>query len=773
MSGDPQTVFDLVSGQFTDAQGFADNAKDQATQALADMVSYLGEWTFDAVTVETDIDRPEISDIPTESFSDPSITTITPTTISPPSPYITPIVPGTYTSPGTTATPPGSYDPYTPQFVDDPTLKLDESEITFEGDYNPVDVVIDTVEPGTAPTSPALTIPPVPSIDSPVEPTAPALAPIPTPATISVEYPEKPSLDNVTIPDAPSIVVDDFTEEIPSFDYEPAIPGIQVEILPYNSELLTLVKAKITAILENGGVTLSDEVAQAIWDNGMNRVEEQLEKSVTDVTTFFSSRGWVIPPGSMSAKIKEAYAARDKAINELNNNIVAKQGELAVNSFHQALQTGASIESQAMQYSLNMINASIEVQKATMEGCIAAYNARVAYYNALMEGYKTKIEAYKSKLTAKIAMSSIYENEVKGVIALTSLQATKIEVYKAEVQAEGLKISMYQSQIEAMKVLASVEQLKIESYKAQIEAYAARINGNVARANLYQAQVVGVEAQAKIYLSQVEAFKAEEQTKALQAETYIKQAEAKIEQNKAAIQIYMGAVEKYKADISAQATKNQGKIEEFRGLSEQAKIKNEFQISLLDADSKAYLASIQAYSANVQADAARIDEEIKSFMATEQAKVQNLQADIAQSDAEVKIYLGQIEGEKARIGAIEATNDANVKAFVGRLESYKSKLAACAEVIRGQASAYDAYAKQAIANGELQLKEASTNLEILLHRNQVLVEASKGIATISAQLAAGAMGATNAAAHVTGASSANYEMKRETPTYAHHYNYTR
>lgn len=771
---DPQTNFDLVESQFTMAQAFATSAHENATTQLESILDYLAEWEFTPIEHSHEISAPSIESIPEQNFTEPVVNPIRVNSFAVPTWEIQEIEPGNLSVPGTTAQHPGSYVPYTPQYEGVPTLVQDYTFPEFEGKYNPdpaTDIPNITFQP--EPDAPEISFPDEPSVTLRTAPTQPSIGSIPSVTAPTLNFPPAPVFETVSVPEAPEITIAEFNGgDIPVFTYEPAVSSINVDLNPYRSDLLDTIKETITTILQNGGVTLTNEVAQAIWDNGRNRVEEQLEKSVVDTTAFFASRGWVIPPGAAQAIIQQAYNERDKALNELNNNIVARQGELAVTSFHQALQHGVSVESLLVNHAMQLIEASLAVQKATVDTALAVFNARIAQYNAQMEGYKTYVYVYKTKIEAQGLALQLYDSQIRGAIAFMQFQTEKVNVYKAQVEAEAIKMEAFKAEVSAISLLAEIEKLKIDMFKAQIEAYVAQTQVDIAQYQLYQAKIAGVEARVRVYSQQVEAYKAMVQTKAIEVDTYYKKASLILDSNKNLLQKYIADIEKYKTDISVIGERNKAYLAEFSGQVEVVKLHNAIENSRVENNVKGYMAEMQGYESAVKADAENIDAAVKGYLAKEQSKQIALQAKIASIDGEIKVLLGQLEAEKLRVSTEADVNDSNVKAYLGQIQAYATRVGAMGDIVKAQALAYDAMTRETLSNNELQISAARANTELLLERNKLLVTVADEIAKVSAQLAAGALGSVNAAAHSTGATQVSYDETRSEPTYQHVYNYT-
>lgn len=760
---------EVVTQQFNSSQVYAENAVSTALEAIGSMAGAIDTWTFDFTPVTVDLNPPTMSDVPPGNYTKPVLKDNNPSFPAAPNFTFTPITPDVFVPTGGKASDPGSYTPYAPQMYDAGTLNIDTSEPGFDGSYNPQDVDVTPVgDWPVVPGSPTVsTISPPGTLD-PAVPESPSVN-VTEPPEWTPDFPVSPSLNLRTVPDAPVITIPEFLDTLPVFNED--VPDVSVVINDdlYRSDLLDATVSKLQEIIANGGVALSGEVEAAIWENAVSRQTEQDEKLYDEAMNFFSSRGWSMPHGAMAAKLAEAHNESRRVLERTNNEITAKQADIALQSFNNALSASAQLETQLMNYSNQIAERALNGQKIAVDALIQVYNAKVARYQALIDGYKTSATVYATVVGAQEIYAKVYESQIRGYQAGNEVEIQKIEAYKAEMSAVAVEADIYKTNVQAHIAMTENERLKVEIFRAQIEAYAAQVNVNTAKYNMYQAQLAGEETKVKIYGAQVQAYTAQMEAKKIEADINIKNAEIVIESNKNEIQKYLGSIEKYKADWSGIESRNDAATKEFLGNAEVAKLKNEMEIAKLDGDIKAYLGLVEAYKAAIQADVANLDAEIKAYMAKEETKKLGLQADISVIEAEAKSYIAEVQGESAKSDAINSYNEGQARIYAAEVDGYRAEASVAAEIIRGEVQAYDAEVKGQVANAELQLKSAEVSLRELNRMNEVQLETIKAGAQISAQLAAGAMGALNASAALHSSDSYSYDGSRGVDTHSHTY----
>lgn len=221
--------------------------------------------------------------------------------------------------------------------------------------------------------------------------------------------------------------------------------------------------------------------------------------------------------------------------------------------------------------------------------------------------YQARVEAYKAEL------------EAYKVLA---------EVFTAKIQAEIAKAELYKAQIEGVKATVDVQ-------RARIAAYEAQINGIEAIVSLYTAEMEGAKVKAEVDRTRVEGYKAlvesyAARVNAITAKYNAYQAQIAGEEAKA--RVYLAEVQGYTAEVNA-----------YRALAEVDIARAEAQLKLIQADVETFKGYVEKYRADTQWALASVEADVK----IEELDVTNYEARIktfqAQADAMVRSYLGRIE----------------------------------------------------------------------------------------------------------------------------------
>lgn len=290
-----------------------------------------------------------------------------------------------------------------------------------------------------------------------------------------------------------------------------------------------------------------------------------------------------------------------------------------------------------------------------------------------------------------------------GVEALIAVFQAKVAKYNADVQAYAVQAQVFKSLLEA-------ELAKLEIYKAQLDGQRLIGEINVQLVNVYKTRVDAARTVIDLFRAQVEA------------------ARAQIDAGKSEIEVFGARVQAFEATVRAKAV-------EYDGYASRIKA----EVSKLEAFrtyADAYRSQVEGYSAGIQAKTAlsALDVKIKQEVPLDAYK------------ARIQAYQGQVAAVAEQIKAVADVFDAEVRAYAAGIQGQSAQVGAEAEVVKAEASAYSAS-----ANAEIEAARLST--QTLIEQVRLRVEAIRGSAQVSAQLAAGAMAGISISAGVHSSAS--------------------
>jgi hypothetical protein len=270
------------------------------------------------------------------------------------------------------------------------------------------------------------------------------------------EAPNDTDLDAIPdIPVNPGIVYNTYTfdKELTlsiAFPDKPTYPSLD-EIPVVVADTIVLLESKINTRLTDGVTGLDADVEAAIWARARSRQELENINKYQEVENYYSSRGFSIPPGTLSGKLNELLIEFARNDSYLNNDILIKQAELAMQNENVMLESGIKYIIERLTQNASVI---IEGNKLKIQG-----------YLGELEGYKAEIQA-----------------EIARIDALTKVYMAELEAYKGKIEAEAVRVeSMSKIYIADTQVYTATADAIVKTYLGRIEAYKGRIQAESAK----------------------------------------------------------------------------------------------------------------------------------------------------------------------------------------------------------------------------------------------------------------------------------------------------
>ena len=260
------------------------------------------------------------------------------------------------------------------------------------------------------------------------------------------------------------------------------------------------------------------------------------ERTYDEALNFWAARGFSMPPGVLTARLKEALTEQTRADAALNKDIAIEQARLAKEHQQFIISSGLQMESRLMDYANVVAGRAFESAKFTAQIAVDIFNAKVQKYNADLETYKTAAAVYESQVRAGLLELERYKAQLEGVRLSADIQAQAIEVYRLRLAGVETLVNLYRTEMENARIRSDVEMKRIEAFRAKVDAFTARIGAKTAEFNLYQARIAGEQAKAEVYSRQVEAFGRQVDAAKTEADIRIAQAGAVLEADKQKIE---------------------------------------------------------------------------------------------------------------------------------------------------------------------------------------------------------------------------------------------
>ena len=467
-----------------------------------------------------------------------------------------------------------------------------------------------SIDPFT-PSVTSLNIPEAPVEAAPVTPPSrPGTYDVTMPDAPTITKPALPNITDVTIPEFDFPTIEAFNATAPEFQDTAVATVLQWAEPIYVTEVMDDVVAKLRELWA-GGSGIPAAVEYAMWERAAGREDMDIDRQVSAAFVEFSSRGFTSPPGMLAARTDAIREEGQIKKQGQSREIAIRMAEMSVENMRFAVEQGIAAENVLFNIWNNMAARMFETAKIQLDSQLALYNARIALFNAGQQAYSVEAEVYRTKLQTQLASIDVFKAELEGAKTLGELNTQRVQMYNAQVDGLKADIDIYDASIRAALGQTEVNKTLIEGYRVDVQAYAETINVDRNRYDAYKTRVQGELGKAQLLDSEAKAYSSYVSGQAVVADINIKQMEADIARNAEVFR-------KFEADLAA----------------EQAAV---------DADAKAIIARVEAYTADTQRVGAEAGvEEAKGKLKIAGAEAQ-IRATIGIFDVEVRKYIADME----------------------------------------------------------------------------------------------------------------------------------
>ena len=383
-------------------------------------------------------------------------------------------------------------------------------------------------------------------------------------------------------------------------------------------------------------------------------------------------------------------AARTREYFSLQRKLKESFRQFATKGFTKppgALAADLNASLQDSQSTLSGLSRDISIKQADLEQS----NRRFAFEQVwkVEEGlitYQNQI-AQRAFETAKFVQQvaiDIYHETVVAYVADIQAYSAQVDLYKAQIQAALTNLDVYKAQLEGQRLISELNVQTIQIYTAQIDAAKALVD-------IFKTTVDADNVKASINKTIIDAF-------ASQVGAYAETVRAKTAE-------YDG----YATLINAQVAK----------------------ATVFKTQADAYTSQVTGFRATVDA-------------ATAQA---NLALRIGQEvplelfKARTEVFRDQVTAETSRVDAVARVYGAQTQAYSASVSGEASRVSSDVAIFRGDIDL-------AVAQGNLRIEAAKSNVQEMLQQITLLVESIKSGGQVAAQLAAAALSSINLSAQL-------------------------
>lgn len=338
-------------------------------------------------------------------------------------------------------------------------------------------------------------------------------------------------------------------------------------------------------------------------------------------------------------------------------------------------------------------------------------------------------------IAAENVFVNIFLNQAQRMFEAARFELeSKLNIYNAQVAVFNAKMNAYQINASVYNTLVSAELTKIEVFKAEIQAELARGELNNQKVQIYGAMISALRTQTEIYRLRMEG-----------AEVKSRVIANKIEMYKAQVQAYAEQIQAQKVVFDAYESRVKGE---------------EAKASVIGAEARAYAALIQGKASIADIGVKRADVVIQKNRAL------------------IDAYKAQVEAEMAKVQSQLAVIQASAQAYSADAQRFSAVAQAEGMKAQVEVSAKEAELRTNVAFYQAQVQSYIGNMEQLIRRAALVLDALKSAGSIASTLAAGAMSAVHVGATLSGSgavqasgSSSYSDSKSVQTTTSHNYNY--
>jgi len=398
-----------------------------------------------------------------------------------------------------------------------------------------------------------------------VKPSSLAIAlPDDIPDAPTVNLPTDLTVGNQTVPNIPTVSIPDWGEDIPLMDITlPETTFAYVEPI-YESSLKTALASKLLDGVNNGGTGLGVTVQTAIWNQDLERLEQQKDDDIDTVLNLYSGRGFDMPTGMVAEQVQEVLKnyTRDRAQNSRTQ--VIEEAKIAKEMTQFFIDKGLSLEQIELSHANNVANRALEAEKAVVQFSIDLFNAKVSKFNLELEKYKAKQIEIQMRIKSQELILDAYKAELLGVDTSLKQDSVVIQNYNAQVASHGMNISLYEAELKAVESQLNIERAKVEIFKGEIGGYVAELQAQKNQSDLYIAQIAGESAKIDIHKTEVEAYATRVQAVKVSNDVVVAQINSDIAVEKLNLDSHLANVSLYKAKSDQMIAEMSAEIDVYR-----------------------------------------------------------------------------------------------------------------------------------------------------------------------------------------------------------------
>lgn len=400
--------------------------------------------------------------------------------------------------------------------------------------------------------APTLTFGPKPDRPDVPVPVAPApSAPLDVPLPPDYVIPPVPTLDQLNLPTTPDVRIPTMELEPPVYVEPPFSEDWTFAPEKYASHLMDTLVGKLAPMVE-GQEALPPAISAALFERSRSRIEVETGRAVEQAVAEFASRGFAEPNGVLNARVMEVRQAGQNALAEASRDVAIKEFEEALANLRFAITQASALE--GVRVNLHTAEQGILLQAAQFqrESTLAVLNYRIGVHNLKLETYRTEAQVMRDRIQAELAKVEVYRAQIEGERARGEINGQRVQIYEARLRGVQTMAEIYRERVNAVKVQAEINREGIERYRIEVDAFGERWRAHVAEWQGYSASVDGEGKRADVYKSLVEASTERTRAWSLSQNFKVEAERLRMQQHGQSLEAWRAGLQKMEALLAAE-----------------------------------------------------------------------------------------------------------------------------------------------------------------------------------------------------------------------------
>ena len=192
------------------------------------------------------------------------------------------------------------------------------------------------------------------------------------------------------------------------------LAGFFAKYYPLAADAYDEANAWLLDQITNGGAGVNEQVAAELWQRARERIIRDGRRVENQIATGYAAKGYMIPPGAMTAKMEEARFQQLTATGEAATAVASKMFDAEVDMIKFAVGQALEARKMAMSAAADYIRAVASAPDSATKTYNMKDENRARMINAAADWYRARLSrdeiVLKSKLSEKEIDYKIYEH---------------------------------------------------------------------------------------------------------------------------------------------------------------------------------------------------------------------------------------------------------------------------------------------------------------------------------------------------------------------------